>query len=157
MEISATVANQDGRHQSMVRTGDKAQSLGIPAKAEGFGSAVNGGELLFLALATCYCNDIYREAKTRGINVESVEGSGLRPVRRSGGARREHHLSSIGQSTRKRKRSARSHALYGHCCGDTQYAEAHHAGGTHRMPGHPNEAERIRGFEQVSERATGRQ
>ena len=54
-------------------TGDKAQSLTIPAKAEGFGSAVNGGELLFLALATCYCNDIYREAKTRGIDVESVE------------------------------------------------------------------------------------
>jgi organic hydroperoxide reductase OsmC/OhrA len=73
MEISATVVNQDGRHQAMVRTGDKAQSLAIPAKAEGFGSAVNGGELLFLALATCYCNDIYREAKTRGIDVESVE------------------------------------------------------------------------------------
>jgi len=73
MEISATVVNQDGRHQSMLRTGDKAQSLSIPAKAEGFGSGVNGGELLFLALATCYCNDIYREAKTRGIDVESVE------------------------------------------------------------------------------------
>jgi hypothetical protein len=32
MEISATVVNQDGRHQSMVRTEDKAQSLAIPAK-----------------------------------------------------------------------------------------------------------------------------
>jgi uncharacterized OsmC-like protein len=73
MEIAATVVNQDGRHQAIVRTGDKAQSLGIPPKAGGLGSAVNGGELLFLALATCYCNDIYREAKTRGINVESVE------------------------------------------------------------------------------------
>jgi len=73
MEISATVVNQDGRHQSMVRTGDKAQSLAIPAKTEGFGSAVNGGELLFLALATCYCNDIYREAKARGMDVESIE------------------------------------------------------------------------------------
>ncbi len=57
----------------MVQTGDKAQSLAIPAKAEGFGSGVNGGELLFLALATCYCNDIYREAKERGLEVESVE------------------------------------------------------------------------------------
>ena len=73
MEISATVVNQNGRHRSMVRTADKAQSLAIPAKAGGFGSAVNGGELLFLALATCYCNDIYREAKERGLVVESVE------------------------------------------------------------------------------------
>ena len=31
------------------------------------------GELLFLALATCYCNDIYREAAARGIEVTAVE------------------------------------------------------------------------------------
>lgn len=43
------------------------------AGANGLGSSVNGGELLFLALATCYCNDIYREAAKRGIRVESVE------------------------------------------------------------------------------------
>jgi uncharacterized OsmC-like protein len=28
---------------------------------------------LFLALATCYCNDIYREAAKRNIKVDSVE------------------------------------------------------------------------------------
>jgi uncharacterized OsmC-like protein len=47
--------------------------LAIAAKAEGFGSSVNGAELLFLALATCYCNDIYREAKKRRIEVENVK------------------------------------------------------------------------------------
>jgi len=73
MQISAKVVNQKGQHRSMVRTGDKTQLLAIPAKAEGFGSGVNGGELLFLALATCYCNDIYREAKDRGLEVEFVE------------------------------------------------------------------------------------
>jgi len=73
MLISARVVNQKGQHQSMVRTGNKAQFLTIPAKAEGVGSGVNGGELLFLSLATCYCNDIYREAKDRGLDVESVE------------------------------------------------------------------------------------
>ncbi|HEV2134940.1 MAG TPA: OsmC family protein [Terracidiphilus sp.] len=73
MQISATVVNQDGHHQSLVRTGDRAQSLAIPAKVGGFGSGINGGELLFLALATCYCNDIYREAKERGLDVQSVE------------------------------------------------------------------------------------
>jgi uncharacterized OsmC-like protein len=47
--------------------------LSIAPKADGFGSSANGGELLFLALATCYCNDIYREAKKRRIEVQSVE------------------------------------------------------------------------------------
>jgi uncharacterized OsmC-like protein len=45
----------------------------IPPKTDGRGSSVNGGELLFLALATCYCNDIYREAGSLGIEVEAVE------------------------------------------------------------------------------------
>ena len=40
MQISATVVNQNGHHQTMVRTGDKLQPLAIPAKAEGFGSGV---------------------------------------------------------------------------------------------------------------------
>jgi organic hydroperoxide reductase OsmC/OhrA len=34
---------------------------------------VNGGEFLMLALATCYCNDIYREAARLSIPVDSVE------------------------------------------------------------------------------------
>jgi uncharacterized OsmC-like protein len=34
---------------------------------------VNGGELLFLALATCHCNDIYREAAKRGIQIDEVD------------------------------------------------------------------------------------
>ena len=47
--------------------------MSIPAKPHGFGSGVNGGELLFLALATCYCNDVYREAAKKGIDVEQVD------------------------------------------------------------------------------------
>ena len=39
---------------------------------------------------------------------------------------------------------------YTDCCGDTQYAEARYAGGTHRMPSHPDEAESMSSFEQVS-------
>jgi uncharacterized OsmC-like protein len=45
----------------------------IPPRPSGYGSSANGGELLFLALATCYCNDIYREAAKRGLNIEQVE------------------------------------------------------------------------------------
>jgi len=73
MKISATVINQGRQHRTALRTNDKEQSLTIPAKVEGLGSSVNGGELLFLAIATCYCNDIYREANERGLKVESVE------------------------------------------------------------------------------------
>lgn len=49
------------------------RELLIAPKADGFGSSVNGGELLFLALGTCYCNDIYREAAKLGIAVHAVE------------------------------------------------------------------------------------
>lgn len=91
MEIAARIENRRGQHTVAVSTHGREQSLRIPAKAEGQGSAVNGGELLFLALATCYCNDIYREARKRGIEVERVqvdvrgtfggEGEGARDVR----------------------------------------------------------------------------
>ena len=73
MKINAHVQNSEGRHQVTLRTNDNVHSLTIPPKSTGFGSSANGGELLFLALATCYCNDIYREAAKRGIKVAQVE------------------------------------------------------------------------------------
>ena len=73
MEISATIRNSAAGHAASVRTGDNAQVLAIPAKASAPGSAVNGGEFLLLALATCYCNDLYREAARLGIAVDGVE------------------------------------------------------------------------------------
>jgi uncharacterized OsmC-like protein len=73
MKISAQVQNSQGNHQVMFTTDDSVHSIAIPSKPSGFGSSVNGGELLFLALATCYCNDFYREAARKGINVERVE------------------------------------------------------------------------------------
>jgi len=72
MKFSARVQNDPNTHQVMLKVGDKEQSLPIAPKPTG-GSSVSGGELLFLALATCYCNDIYREAAQRDIKVESVE------------------------------------------------------------------------------------
>jgi organic hydroperoxide reductase OsmC/OhrA len=73
MKISATVQNREGQHQVILRTNDNEHTLSIPPKATGFGSSANGGELLFLALATCYCNDIYREAGKHGLKIEQVE------------------------------------------------------------------------------------
>ena len=73
MKISAKVQNSEGQHLVTLRTNDNVHSLAIPPRPTGFGSSANGGELLFLALATCYCNDIYREAGKRGLTVEHVE------------------------------------------------------------------------------------
>lgn len=72
MKISAKIENGNGEHHVTVTTNGTSQSLTIPAKASGLGSSVNGGELLFLALATCYGNDLYREAGKRGITVHHV-------------------------------------------------------------------------------------
>jgi organic hydroperoxide reductase OsmC/OhrA len=73
MHISALIENGAGGHQVSLTTGGREHSLPIPPKTDGLGSSINGGELLFLALATCYCNDIYREARQRGVEVRSVE------------------------------------------------------------------------------------
>ena len=72
MKISAHIDNSQGKHHIALTTDDNIHSVMIPPKSSGFGSSVNGGELLFLALATCYCNDIYHEAEKLNITVERV-------------------------------------------------------------------------------------
>jgi uncharacterized OsmC-like protein len=75
MKISAHVENSKDNNQVTLQTNDSVHSINIPPKSTGYGSGANGGELLFLALASCYCNDIYREAAKRNIKVERVEVS----------------------------------------------------------------------------------
>ncbi|HEX5498828.1 MAG TPA: OsmC family protein [Thermomicrobiales bacterium] len=72
MNISARVRSREGGHQATVTTNGAEQAIAISPKASGFGSSVSGGELLFLALATCSCDDIYREAARQGIRVDQV-------------------------------------------------------------------------------------
>ena len=73
MEVSARVSNGHGQHRVEVTTAGSAQPLAVTARASGTGSSVNGGEFLMLALATCYCNDIYREAARLGVQIDAVE------------------------------------------------------------------------------------
>ncbi|HWA94342.1 MAG TPA: OsmC family protein [Terracidiphilus sp.] len=73
MNISARVINQQDSHEVTLSTNDREHTLAVEPKAAGRGSSANGGELLFLALATCYCNDLFREAKKRGIELGRVE------------------------------------------------------------------------------------
>ena len=72
MRISAQVSNTARSHAVGVSTSGQSKPLAIAGRAGG-GSAVNGGELLMLALATCYCNDLYREAARLGIELTEVE------------------------------------------------------------------------------------
>lgn len=73
MHITATLKNSRDLNEVTVATEGSGKSIAIPSKPGGYGSAVNGGELLFLALATCYCNDVYREAAKRSLPIEAVE------------------------------------------------------------------------------------
>lgn len=72
MRISATVESAAGSHDVTVRTEGSTTALGIGAKEQGRGSAVNGGELLAAALATCFVNDLYREAAARDLAIDGV-------------------------------------------------------------------------------------
>ena len=75
MNISATIANSISENNVVVSTNGQEKNVIIPGKSAGRGSSVNGGELLFLSLATCFCNDIYREAARREMDIQTVEVS----------------------------------------------------------------------------------
>ncbi|WP_224995768.1 OsmC family protein [Cesiribacter sp. SM1] len=72
MEIKARIENSLNSNQVFVETNGRLSELSIPSKESGRGSAVNGGEFLCLALATCFCNDIYREAQKQNITITKV-------------------------------------------------------------------------------------
>ena len=73
MEISAHIRNHANGHEVRVATAGNIQRVEVAAKAHGPGSSLNGGELLMAALATCYCNDLYREAARLGIEISGCE------------------------------------------------------------------------------------
>lgn len=73
MKVSARVNNKLNHHQIFVQTNDAEKEVQIAPKQSGYGSSVNGAELLLLSLATCFCNDIYREAAKRNISVSAVD------------------------------------------------------------------------------------
>ena len=73
MNIQAIIKNKQNLNEVLVSTNGTTKTISIPSKSSGFGSGVSGGELLLLALATCYCNDIYREAAKMNITVTEVK------------------------------------------------------------------------------------
>ncbi len=73
MRVSASINNKFNHHEIAVQTNEKSKKINISPKSSGYGSSINGAELLLLSLATCFCNDIYREAAKRNIDVSEVE------------------------------------------------------------------------------------
>jgi uncharacterized OsmC-like protein len=73
MKYRASLHNIDGKLDVLMKRGDIVSELELPPRRSGFGSSISGGEILFLAIATCYCNDLYREGKKLGIQVDNVE------------------------------------------------------------------------------------
>ena len=88
MEIRASVESSSGGHRAAVSTNGRSSSVAIEGRPAG-GSALNGGELLCLALATCYCNDLFREEERFGVmprvvrvEVRAEFGAAGEPARR---------------------------------------------------------------------------
>lgn len=73
INISVEVHNEQNEHKVQLTTNGNSHAILVPPKPSGYGSSANGGEMLFLALATCYCNDLYREAAKQNITVKSVQ------------------------------------------------------------------------------------
>ena len=57
-----------------------------PAPGGGGGRGFNGGQLLYLSIAACVSNDLYREAATMGIDLHrvAIEVAGDFPARGAG-------------------------------------------------------------------------
>jgi len=73
MKVSATISNSLNQNNITVVTNDNSKAITVTSKPSGYGSSVNGAEFLLTSLAVCYCNDIYREAAKKNIEVTSVE------------------------------------------------------------------------------------
>lgn len=73
MKISASIKSAFQIHEVNVETENNVKRISISPKTEGFGFSINGGELLFLSLATCFCNDLYREASKINMKIDAVD------------------------------------------------------------------------------------
>jgi len=73
MKISAKIESSKNHHSVFVDSNGMTKQLTVQPNPNGYGSSINGGEFLFLAIATCYCNDIYRESNKMNINISKIQ------------------------------------------------------------------------------------
>jgi uncharacterized OsmC-like protein len=75
-----------------------------PLSAGGRGFGFNGGQLLYMSIAACWCNDLYREAATLGIELSrvAVRVDGDFPARGSASSPIEVHVEVEGVAPEER-------------------------------------------------------
>jgi putative redox protein len=72
MHIEVETRNVDGRVTALGTAEQFTLVVDRPPEGGGGGLGFNGGQLLYLAVAGCISNDLFREARTAGIELESV-------------------------------------------------------------------------------------
>jgi uncharacterized OsmC-like protein len=70
--FSVTTANVDGSPAAIGSAGPHTLVIDGPPAAGGAGLGFNGGQLLYLAVAACISNDLFREAVALGISLRQV-------------------------------------------------------------------------------------
>ena len=72
MSIEVETRNVAGRVTAIGAADSSTLVVDRPVEAGGGGKGFSGGQLLFLAVAGCVSNNLFREAATRGINLDRV-------------------------------------------------------------------------------------
>jgi uncharacterized OsmC-like protein len=69
------IRNVDGKPTAVGAAGPYTLVVDRPVEAGGGGLGFNGGQLLYLAVAGCVSNDLFREARAEGIELASIRVS----------------------------------------------------------------------------------
>jgi putative redox protein len=72
MHIEVETRNVDGQVTSLGTAETFTLVVDRPTEGGGGGLGFNGGQLLYLAVAGCISNDLFREARAAGIELSSV-------------------------------------------------------------------------------------
>ncbi len=72
MPLEVETRNVAGQVTALGSAGQFTLVVDRPAEAGGGGRGFNGGQLLYLAIAGCISNDLFREALGRGIKLDQV-------------------------------------------------------------------------------------
>jgi putative redox protein len=70
--IEVEVRNVAGRPLAVGSAGAHTLTVDRPPDGGGDGLGFNGGQLLYLAIAGCVSNDLFREARSQGIALDAV-------------------------------------------------------------------------------------
>jgi putative redox protein len=72
MHIEVETQNVDGQVTALGRAGSFTLVVDRPVEGGGGGLGFNGGQLLYLAVAGCISNDLFRDARAAGIKLSRV-------------------------------------------------------------------------------------